>query len=228
MTTTTGSTSRSQSSREALIEAGERLFAAGNIDGVSLREIGRAAGQRNATALQYHFGSRDGLIAAIVDKHSEEVAARRHALLDECRDEPTLRALCNAFVKPLASKLVTEDGRLFLQIAGHVINRTVTRVSPEQPAARLMTDAQGSIPRWGEMTVALMPPDTSGSPFHQRFAGLRFAYVELARRAQFAERRDDDMFVSHIVDLMTALLSTPLSDETRRRMDAGRSGSRPD
>ena len=42
--------------RTQLMRAAERLFAERGIEVVSLREINRAAAQRNATALQYHFG----------------------------------------------------------------------------------------------------------------------------------------------------------------------------
>ena len=50
------------SPRDALRRSAEQLFAAHGVDGVSLRQITREAGQRNTTALQYHFGSRDGLL----------------------------------------------------------------------------------------------------------------------------------------------------------------------
>ncbi len=39
-----------------IIRAAERLFAAQGIDGVSLREINRSAGQSNTGAVQHHFG----------------------------------------------------------------------------------------------------------------------------------------------------------------------------
>ena len=53
--------------REQLIAAAETLFAERGIEGVSLREINAAAGQRNASSIQYHFGNRDGLLAAVID-----------------------------------------------------------------------------------------------------------------------------------------------------------------
>ena len=60
----------SEETRAQLISAGERLFAERGIEVVSMREITRAAGQRNATALQYHFGDRRGLVRAILAKHT--------------------------------------------------------------------------------------------------------------------------------------------------------------
>ena len=50
---------------------------------------------------------------------------------------------------------------------------------------------------------------------------MRFAAVELARRARSAPHTDDRLFVSHLVDLVAGLLAAPLSDETRR-LDAER------
>ena len=48
--------------REKFLLTAERLFGERGINGVSLREISRAVGQRNPSALQYHFGSRDALL----------------------------------------------------------------------------------------------------------------------------------------------------------------------
>ena len=47
-----------------MIDAGERLAAERGIAAMSLREVQAAAGQRNKSAAQYHFGSRTGLIEA--------------------------------------------------------------------------------------------------------------------------------------------------------------------
>ncbi len=64
-----------------LIEAAETLFARGGIEGVSLREIATAAGQRNHHAVQYHFGSREGLIEAIFAHRMLEMEATRAEML---------------------------------------------------------------------------------------------------------------------------------------------------
>ena len=63
--------------RELLIETAERLFAERGIHGVSLREIGLAAGQRNNGVTQYHFGDKAGLVVAIFERRAAEVNARR-------------------------------------------------------------------------------------------------------------------------------------------------------
>ena len=62
--------------RERLIVAAERLFAEHGFDGVTLKQITAEAGQRNASALQYHFGSRVDLVRAIVAEFARADASQ--------------------------------------------------------------------------------------------------------------------------------------------------------
>ena len=67
--------------RARLLRAGERLFAERGIHQVRLREINALAGQRNSSALHYHFGDRDGLAVEIMRVHLEAIEARRVPLV---------------------------------------------------------------------------------------------------------------------------------------------------
>src|SRR4051794_21505988 len=73
---------RENGTRAALLRAGEHLFARHGLDQVSVQDINRLAGQRNASAVHYHFGSREGLIEAISEKHQTRVDALRAAALE--------------------------------------------------------------------------------------------------------------------------------------------------
>ena len=118
-TSTSTGTGVQGDTRDQIIRAAEALFAARGIDGVSLREINRAAGQSNTGAVQYHFGDRDGLVLAIIGKHRRDTEPRRHALLDMYEDAGVddLRALASALVAPAAAKLGDPDGgRDYLQV----------------------------------------------------------------------------------------------------------------
>lgn len=64
-----------------LILTGERLFAQAGIQGVSMREIASKAGQGNHFAVQYHFGSREGLVQAIFDFRMQQMEPMRGAML---------------------------------------------------------------------------------------------------------------------------------------------------
>src|SRR4051794_4076039 len=98
--------------KQQLILAAETLLAERGIEGVSLREINTAAGQKNSTALQYHFGDRYGLVNAVLRKHTAGIDAARHALLDEYESagHDDLTALAAALVVPSAAKLRDPNG----------------------------------------------------------------------------------------------------------------------
>lgn len=55
------------------------------IDGVSLRAVNAAAGAKNASAANYHFGNKLGLIEAIVDSLAHDVTLVRDPLVEELR-----------------------------------------------------------------------------------------------------------------------------------------------
>ncbi|QFS90427.1 Transcriptional regulator, TetR family [Mycobacterium sp. THAF192] len=203
----------------SLVRAAETEFAARGIDAVSLRELSRLAGQRNNTALQYHFDGRDGLLRAIVAKHNVAVSQRRHALLDhlETTGDYTLRDLSSAFVMPLAAKLTDVDGGPeFLQIAAQLANRVQRTIQLDEPAAGLAYDEQRSIERLALLLEPYLPPGTVGAPLHRRFAAMRFVYIELGRRAARTDATDHRLFTCHLIDLMAALLQAPLSSATRQ------------
>jgi AcrR family transcriptional regulator len=200
--------------RTALVRAGERLFATRGIDGVSLREITRAAGQANVSALQYHFGDRTGLLRAIISKHRSDTEPRRHALLDQYETAGIAdhRALASALVLPLVAKLSDPDGgRQYLQINCDLYTRPQSMIEELVP----WSDPTNSMRRWHRLLDPLVPSEER-SILHSRFPAIRFAFVELAHRAMAPPRRDDQLFASHVTDLVTALLTAPPSEETVR------------
>jgi AcrR family transcriptional regulator len=109
---------RGQHTKEALIRTAEMLMAKHGIEAVDLHDIVTAAGQRNRSAVLYHFGGRDGLVAAIVAKHRTAIDAERSRMLDqiEASGQPTVRALAEAAILPLAASLQTPSGRDYLVI----------------------------------------------------------------------------------------------------------------
>lgn len=209
-----------ETTQRQLITAAETLFATRGIDAVSLREITTAAGVRNTTALQYHFGDREGLLKAVLRKHYDDVEARRHALLDAYEsngagDGPdALRTLVAAFVQPAASKLADPDGgRDFLRIMAQLVNRPVLA---ELDGVR--SDPRDSTYRWRQL-VGPHLPEVAVKRLHHRFTAIRVTFIELARRAEMPPARSDKLFTSHLVDLVTALIAAPMSDETARLLE---------
>jgi len=198
--------------RARLIAAAEELFAANGIEAVSLREIVRASGARNTAALQYHFGDRAGLLRAVLEKHHLDVDTRRHAMLDayEAEGIDDVWGLARALVQPLAAQLADADGGCaYLQILAELMNRPRPVLDPAG-----LEDRADSMFRWRELAVELMSEEAVR--LHRRFVVLRFAVVELARRADGAPHTDDRLFTSHLIDLVAALLQAPASPQTLR------------
>ncbi len=85
--------------------AAERIFAEHGPDGASLRDIARAAGQRNNSAVHYHFGGRDALLVEVLRRRMTEINAVREdrlVALDSTGDEPLLIDLVAVLLEPLA------------------------------------------------------------------------------------------------------------------------------
>lgn len=204
-----------KATKARLIEAGEKLFASQGIDAVSLREITRTAGQANVSALQYHFTDRTGLLRAIVAKHTADTEPRRHALLDqyEGEDQQDLRTLVAALVLPLTAKLTDENGgREYLQIIRDVYTRPdLASIEELVP----LGNPKHSMSRWHRLLDPLMPEEEK-RVLHTRYPALRFAFVEYARRAAGPPRPDETLFTNHMIDLITALLTAPMSEATAR------------
>ncbi|SMH62513.1 TetR/AcrR family transcriptional regulator [Azospirillum agricola] len=98
---------RQTSMREAILEAAEDLFSRNGFRAVSMREIAQASGA-NLGSISYHFGSKDGLLRAIYERHSGPMNRRRGELLSEAqriRDpDDRLAAIVRAFILPSLSE----------------------------------------------------------------------------------------------------------------------------
>ena len=199
------------STRDRLIRTAERLLAEHGIDGVSLREITRESGARNVRAIQYHFTDRGGLIRAVLGRHTADVDVARGELLDrwEADDRDGLRGLAGALVRPWAAKLTDADGGAeFLQIYADAL----TRPDPLLDLARI-GEPGTSLHRWRTLIEPLL--DADAVRLHRRFMAILHTITELARRARAEREGDHRLFVSSLVDNVTAILAAPPSDETR-------------
>jgi AcrR family transcriptional regulator len=119
--------------RDKLLDAAARLFAERGIDNVSINEIVRAAGQRNASAVHYHFGNREQVLFAVLERHVPAIAERRVELLEVARKRPArdVRIAAEAIVRPVTE--FAQRGwreRAYLQI-GSEVAQSIERATPE-------------------------------------------------------------------------------------------------
>jgi AcrR family transcriptional regulator len=107
-----------EATRSRLIAEGERLFAEQGIASVTLKEVAQAAGQRNNTAIQYHFGNKEGLLRAITVQRARVTEDSRAHMLARAASTPsgyTVENLVAAMVLPLAANLEAGDNYLRFQ-----------------------------------------------------------------------------------------------------------------
>lgn len=115
-----------RNARERLISAADTLFTTEGIEGVSQRRILVEAGQRNQSAIQYHFGSRQGLIRAVLERRVMRVNERRVRMIDAIRDRglpPTLEQVVEAMVRPFTAQLLDgPDGRQYFRMFAEIMH----------------------------------------------------------------------------------------------------------
>jgi len=91
------------SAREQIKQAALRLFAQRGVDGVTVRAIVAASGQKNHGSISYYFGTKEALIRELVADGARVIEQRRSACLDriESRDGPiSIREIVEALVYP--------------------------------------------------------------------------------------------------------------------------------
>ena len=106
--------------RTRLLRAAGHLFARKGIDAVRNHEIHELAGQRNESAIHYHFGNRWNIVVAILEEN--ELAA---APLIEAANPglKTPEAVVAFLVDRLAIGLGSPEGRDWLRIVAELMSR---------------------------------------------------------------------------------------------------------
>ena len=201
--------------RARLIEAAERLFARRGVHEATTREILEAAGQRNVSALTYHFGSRERLLWAILDRHNGPLEVGRAERLVEPAEEMTTRQLVASLGVPSAGRLAEEDGRDYLRIVAQLTDLFPAWRTPPVSAPVL------------NRVLDIIERRASGSPAsrRQRVVGMMMlmttACAERARAVQEREPLElgDDEFVSGLADMIVAVVEAPVG---RRLLSAAR------
>jgi AcrR family transcriptional regulator len=112
--------------KDRILDVAETRFADHGFVATSLRDITSDAGV-NIAAVNYHFGSKEALLAAVLERRIAPVNRERLELLDEAEAAANggaadLEALVRALLAPpFRRRLVVEGGAVkFLQLAGRI------------------------------------------------------------------------------------------------------------
>jgi AcrR family transcriptional regulator len=103
-----GTGSRSQGTRDRILDAAERLFAERGFHGVSVRDVTGAA-DVDVALVAYHFGNKQGLLEAVFMRRAADLNDERLARLDAVLDgsgrrPPKLEEIIDAFTHPLLDR----------------------------------------------------------------------------------------------------------------------------
>lgn len=121
--------------KDAILDAATRLFAVRGYEGASLREILRTAGA-NTAAAHYHFGSKEAVFVACMERWLRPLMAERARAFDTLRFERKSR---KERIEALIRAYVTPHLMLCREPAAHDYMRLMTNYAraPESAARRL-------------------------------------------------------------------------------------------
>jgi AcrR family transcriptional regulator len=206
---------RGDATRRKLVDAATRAFAAEGIERASLIDITRQAGQRNRGAIHYHFGSRAGLLVAVLEDHVDFLHRREGELLALARDRPDddVASVVEAVVRP-AVELGGSGwrGRCFLVILAELIQEDPDGLDPALQDVLVRTGGY-EVFALLEQRMAPVGADLRA----ERFALLTgFILRSVADRARAEDRRgaarpqlDVEGFTRNLVAMAAAMVSAP-------------------
>jgi len=186
------------------------------VDNVTINDISQASGHRNRSAVQYHFGSRDAVIKAVIGRSMDPIDAERNLLLDhlEATGAPlTTRGVLEIVVRPLARQLHTPEGRRYVRIGAQLINhpRFITDASQTITVNTSITRCAAYIlPSLDHLPTPVIAERTSQvTSFIIRACGDQSRLMDSDPPARPVLSVDD--FSVNLVDTILAILQAPTS-----------------
>lgn len=156
----------------------EELFGEQGLDRVSIRDITRTA-RVNLAAINYHFGSREELIAAVFERRVVPVNEARLAALDTVEKSagkkvPKLEAILGAFIRPAvqSSLRASKGGAAFSKLFGRCLSEPSPEVEGllkrqfEPLAQRMHAELKRALPRLSRSEIFWRMKFTYGALHH--------------------------------------------------------------
>ncbi|WP_406134730.1 TetR/AcrR family transcriptional regulator [Streptomyces sp. NBC_01089] len=194
--------------REKLIRAAEEIFAAQGVDGAQLRDIIRLAGQSNPSAVQYHFGSRAGLLDTVMAGRQRRTEAVLTELLGDGGQD--LDGLLTALVTAEATELRTERGQRCLRVSAQLSHESGVRTRVPHPTL------EGTV-YWQLIGLLTDCLDTLPEPVRLERVDLALTLIGAAmadRARQYLSGAEpltgERLFLADLVSMTAALLTAPV------------------
>jgi AcrR family transcriptional regulator len=199
----------STATKERLLREAERLFARHGLYQVTVREITEAAEQRNVSALNYHFGSREGLLDAILTRHGDPTDIARGEMLALVGRDASSRELVAALVVPYAGHLSRPDGRDYLRIVAQLSARFSSWSDVAPGTGPYLREILGIL----EERPAHVAPAVRRERVVELIMLMTVAMAERARAIESTRRSpelDEPTFVDNLTDVLVGVLEAPV------------------
>lgn len=163
--------------KERILDAAERLFAWDGYHSTSLRKITKDA-EANVAAVNYHFGSKEELIKAVISRRLLPLNELRSKRLAQVREEaeaknekPRIQEVLGAFIEPTLRFRESGPGaRAFVSLVGRALTE------PDDTVRNIFLELiQPLIHQLFELAAAALP----GTPRDLLFWRLHFVIGSL-------------------------------------------------
>lgn len=200
------------STKERIVLVAEALFAEHGLDGISLRQIGVAAGSGNNTAVQYHFGSKDLLIQAIFEYRLPGLHRRRDLIVAE-RQPADVRSWLECQIRPVLEQSELEQSH-YLSFVAMLYQHGRQDVFERMPTPYL-TSSQNLQRQLSDCLTSLPEPLRS-----YRLSQAMGLITHVGAGRERSRSRGETMLpyavvVGDLLDAMIGFLEAPVSPSTR-------------
>lgn len=210
---------RGQVARDRMIEAAERLVAERGLEALSLREVAAQAGQRNHSAVQYHFGSKEALVAAVFETRMAPIEQRRHQLLEVLDAEGSgrdVRRLVEVAVLPLAEAVLVDPPGWYGRFVAEVLRSAPDLLGTDRPTMASLTVIGARLTEVADD----VPPRLRAQRIDLAFRFVAHSLADQERAAAGSRRPVPPTLAGQLVDLMVAMLEAPVSASTLAAQEA--------
>lgn len=197
------------STKDKILDTAESLFSLLGYHSTSLRAITGEAGV-NLAAVNYHFGSKESLLEAVIDRRITPLNKTRLEMLSSVSEKarlesrpPAVRDIMNAFIEPTLRFRESGPGaRHFIALLGRAIvepDDTVKKrfLNQMNPLIELMLEMLG-------MAMPALPAEVLIKRFHFAIGSLFFTMHACCDPAMQERMRLKEPLTEELVNFVTA------------------------